>query len=255
MSRSAFPVLLRKELLETARSYRLLILGLVFVFFGLASPLLAKFAPEIVKTMSATEGIVINLPEPTATDAVAQFVKNVSQIALLVLVFLTMGAVAAEKERGTAVFVLVKPASRCSFLAAKLVASWIGAAAALALSAGCAYAYTVVLFTPPSAAAFAAANLALLAHILTFVTTTLLMSTLARSQVAAGVLAFLTWVVLASLGGLGAVSEFLPGRFLSAATAVARGGALPWQPFVGSAVIVVFSSAAAVLAFRRWEPR
>lgn len=254
MTHGAFPVLLRKELREQARSHRLLILGLVFVFFGLASPLLAKFTPEIVKTMSATEGIVINLPEPTAADAVAQFVKNVSQIALFVLVFLTMGAVASEKERGTAVFILVKPASRLSFLAAKLAAWWICTTGALALSAACAYAYTVVLFAPPSAAAFAAASLALLAHVLTFVTTTLLMSTLTRSHVAAGVLAFLTWILLASLGGLGAVSEFLPGRFLSAATAAAFGDALPWQPFAGSAAIIVLSCAGAVLAFRRWEP-
>ncbi|MCX6092661.1 MAG: ABC transporter permease, partial [Candidatus Bipolaricaulota bacterium] len=102
MRRRPFFVLFGKELREQVKSYRLLILGLVFVFFGLASPLLAKFTPEILKSVGTDQGITIVLPEPTAADAVAQFVKNVSQIALLVLVFLTMGSVVAEKERGTA---------------------------------------------------------------------------------------------------------------------------------------------------------
>jgi len=252
--RQAFTVLLGKELREQARSYRLLILGLVFVFFGLASPLFAKYAPEIVKTMSEAEGIVINLPEPTAADAVAQYVKNVSQIALFVLVFLTMGSVISEKERGTAAFVLVKPVSRASFLAAKLTTLWISAAAALALSAVCAYGYTAVLFPPPDLGGFVVASSLLLFHVLTFVTTTFFFSTVARSQVVSGVLSFLVWILLASLGGLGAVSEFLPGRLLTASIEVGLGAPVPWQPLAGSAAIVVLSVGGAALAFRRWEP-
>jgi len=254
MSGRPFAVLLRKELREQARSMRLLALGLVFVFFGLASPLLAKLAPEIVKMVGAGQNVVIEIPEPTALDAVTQFVKNISQIALLVLVFLTMGAVVAEKERGTAVFVLVKPVSRLAFLAAKLLAFWLSTSAALILSALCAYSYTAILFTPPSPAGFSLASLLLLLHILTFVTTTFLFSTVARSQVAAGVLSFLIWILLASLGGLGAGSDFLPGALLSAAVTVALGGATPWQPIVGSVAIIVLSCGSAALAFRRWEP-
>ena len=254
MRHRPFPVLLRKELREQARSYRLLVLGLVFVFFGLASPLLAKFTPEIVKSVGTDQGVTIVLPEPTAADAVAQYVKNVSQIVLLVLVFLTLGSVVAEKERGTAAFVLVKPASRTAFLAAKLATLWITATAALVLSAFCAYAYTAVLFQPPSAPAFVLATLALLLHVLTFVTTTFFWSAVARSQVVAGVLSFLTWILLASLSGLGAISEFLPGRLLTAAVSAAAGTPLPWEPLAGSAAIVVLAVAGAVLTFRSWEP-
>lgn len=250
----AFSVLLRKELREQARSYRLLILGLVFVFFGLASPLLAKFTPEILKSVGQGQGVTIVLPEPTATDAVAQFVKNVSQIALFVLVFLTMGSVVAEKERGTAAFVLVKPASRTAFLAAKLVILWITSAAALLLSALCAYAYTALLFPPPAPADFVVACLALLLHVLVFVTTTFFWSTVARSQVVSGVLSFLTWILLASLSGLGYASEFLPGRLLTASASAAAGASLPWEPLLGSAAIVALAVLGSGFAFRRWEP-
>jgi len=249
-----FFVLLGKELREQVKSHRLLILGLVFVFFGLSSPLLARFAPEIVRSLGTDQGITIVLPEPTAADAVAQFVKNVSQIALFVLVFLTMGSVVTEKERGTAAFVLVKPASRGSFLAAKLLTLWLCGTGAFALSAVCAYGYTAVLFPPPTAASFALACALLLLHILTFVTTTFFFSTVARSQVVAGVLSFLVWILLASLGGLGVLSEFLPGRLLSASVEVGLGAPLSWEPLAGSVTIFVLSLSGAILTFRRWEP-
>ena len=254
MSARSFSVLVRKELREQARSYRLLVLGLVFVFFGLASPLFAKFTPEILKMVGTDQGVTIVLPEPTVADAVAQYVKNVSQIALLVLIFLTMGSVVTEKERGTAVFVLVKPTSRGSFLAAKLAVLWISATGALTLSAFCAYAYTAVLFRPIGAIAFALANLALLLHVLAFVTTTFFFSALVRSQAVAGVLSFLVWILLASLSGLGYASEFLPGRLISAAMASAFGAPLPWEPLAGCAAIVLLAVSGAVVAFRRWEP-
>ncbi len=254
MRHRPFFVLLGKELREQARSYRLLILGLVFVFFGLTSPLFAKLTPEILKMVGTGQGVTIVLPEPTAADAVGQYVKNVSQIALFVLIFLTMGSVVAEKERGTAVFVLVKPAPRGSFLAAKLLTLWLCGTGAFALSALCAYGYTAILFPAPSAASFAVACAFLLLHVLAFVTTTFFFSTVARSQVVAGVLSFLVWILLASLGGLGAVSEFLPGRLVSAAMEAAAGAPLPWEPLAGCAAIVALSFSGAVLAFRRWEP-
>lgn len=254
MSRGAFPVLLRKELHEQARSHRLLILGLVFVFFGLASPLLAKFTPDIVKSMSAGQGVEIHIPDPTAADAVTQFVKNVSQIVLFVLVFLTMGSVVAEKERGTAVFVLVKPVSRLSFLAAKLCTLWLSTTAALVLSAACAYAYTAVLFAPPAVGEFAVAGLLLLFHVLTFVTTTFFFSTVARSQAISGVLSFFAWILSTSLGNLGYASEFLPGRLLSLSQQTAFGEPLAWEPIAGSAAVIALAVVGAFVAFRRWEP-
>jgi len=254
VSRRPFFVLFGKELREQVRSYRLLILGLVFVFFGLASPLFAKFTPEILKSVGTDQGVTIVLPDPTAADAVAQYVKNLSQIALFVLIFLSMGAVVAEKERGTAVFVLVKPASRLAFLSAKLAVLWAAVTGAVVLSGLCAYGYTVALFQPPVVTGFMLANLALLLHLLTFVTTTFFFSALARSQVVAGVLSFLTWILLASLGGLGTVSEFLPGRLLSAAMEAAAGVPLPWEPLVGSGALIALAFVGAVLVFRRWEP-
>jgi ABC-2 type transport system permease protein len=253
MNASRFRVLVAKELSEQARSYRLLATLAVFAFFGLGSPLTAKLTPEIVRMVGAGQGISFTLPAPTAADAVAQFVKNLSQIVLLVLVFLASGAVVTEKEKGTFPFLLAKPVSRASVILAKLLGLWLPAILGVALSACCCLLYTEVLFGMIDAYAFLRASLLLLAHMLTFVTTTLFFSAVSRSQALAGVLSFLSWVLLASLGMLGRFSDFLPGRLVSVALMPA-GAASSWEPLAGSAVIVAASVIGAVLAARRWEP-
>ena len=246
-------ILIAKELSEQARSYRLLVILALFGFFGLGSPLIAKFSPEAVKLATAGAGVVITIPAPTAQDAVAQFIKNLSQIVLLVLVLLASGSVVAEKERGTLPFLLVRPLSRSALLLAKLVGFWIPVILGTLLSAAGCLLYTEVLFGAPSIALFARTALLVLLHLLTFVTTSLFWSSVARSQAAAAVLSFLSWVLPASLGMLGRISDFLPGRLLSLAASPA--GALPvWEPIAGSVALMAISVAGAVAALRRWEP-
>jgi ABC-2 type transport system permease protein len=253
VSLARFRVLVARELQEQARSYRLLAVLAVFAFFGLSSPVLAKLTPQMLAMVGAGQGVSITLPDPTAADAIAQYVKNLSQIVLLVLVFVGSGAVVAEKERGTAPFLLAKPVSRAGVIIAKLAGQVAVTVLGTLVSGACCLLYTDVLFGTTDAAAFALTCALLLAHLLTFVCTTLLWSSIAPSQTLAGILSLVTWVLLASLGMLGRVSDFLPGRLLSLAQ-VPPGIASVWEPLAGCAVIAVASVAGAVAAFRRWEP-
>ena len=99
----------------------------------------------------AAGSIDIHVPTPTIKDAVAQLIKNLSQVGVLTAILLAMGSVAGEKESGTAAFVLVKPVSRFAFLAAKFSGLAITMAAAVLLCGLAAYLYTAVLFAPLSA--------------------------------------------------------------------------------------------------------
>jgi ABC-2 type transport system permease protein len=111
-------VLLGKELLESWRTYRLPVVGGLFLFVGLSSPLLARYLPEILKAAGGDQFGVLQLPTPTAADAVDQLWKNLAQFGAFAAIILAMGAVAGEKDRGTAAFVLSKTASRGGFLGA-----------------------------------------------------------------------------------------------------------------------------------------
>lgn len=71
---NGFAAFLRKEWVEALRSYRILILGAVFLLLGIMNPLSAKFLPELVNAMMP-EGMTIALAQPQALDSYLQFFK------------------------------------------------------------------------------------------------------------------------------------------------------------------------------------
>ena len=142
-----FRVLLLKELREQIRTGRLIAVAAVFVLFGILGPLTDRYMKEILDALGAqTGGMQFTVPEPSLPTALGQVTKNLSQFGIICALLLGMGAVAWEKERGTAGMIMTKPASRAAFLAAKLVAISLNLALAAALGFGLAYLYTALLY-------------------------------------------------------------------------------------------------------------
>lgn len=102
---------LKKELFESARKKRLLILAIVFMAAGIMSPTLAKLMPEIMKT-ALPEGMNVQLPAPTSVDAWTQFFKNSLQFGLLALVLLYADTLCGEITAGTLINMLTKGLDR-----------------------------------------------------------------------------------------------------------------------------------------------
>ena len=203
-----FAVLLNKEIAEQWRTGRLPVVAVIFLLLGLGSPVLAKYTPDIVKL--AASSIDIHVPTPTIKDAVAQLVKNLNQVGVLVAILLAMGSVAGEKESGTAAFVLVKPASRLAFLAAKFSGLAITMAAAVIVCGLAAYLYTELLFSQPSVLGFAAACLVILLGLLEIAAVTFLGSTLVRSSISAAAIGIVALVVAGIVSSLPNVGHFTP---------------------------------------------
>jgi ABC-2 type transport system permease protein len=247
-------VALRKELMEQWRSYRVLITAAVLVAFGLLSPLTAKYTPELMKLLPNGEEIARLIPQPTAADAVAQYLKNISQFSVVLALLVTMGAVAYEKERGTAAMILVKPLPRWAFLDAKFTALGITFAASLAVAgAGCYY-YTLVLFEPLGIGAWVILNVLLLVFVLVYVALTLMCSVLAKSQAGAGGLAFALLIVLALPGALPKVGEYLPGQLINWGAGLMVGSGAPAWPALGVSLgLMVGALVLAWLIFDRQE--
>jgi len=250
-----FLVVLRKELLEQWRTYKLLIVAAVLVVFGLISPLLAKLTPELLKAIpNMPPGLALAIPAPTLTDAVSQYVKNMSQFGILLALLMSMGSVAQEKERGTAANMLTRPVSRETFLLAKFTALTITFAASLLLAAlGCWY-YTLLLFQALDWAPFLALNGLMLVVFLVYIAMTLLCSTLARNQAAAAGLAFGGLVLLGGLGALPRIGDYLPGKLFSWGMALLTSKADSACPalWVSLGLILVMLLVAGII-FRRQE--
>ncbi|MDD4297838.1 MAG: ABC transporter permease [Ruminiclostridium sp.] len=131
----------KKEFMESIRTYKLLIMVLVFLLFGMMSPLAAKLAPKLLETL-VTDGIQIIIPEPTALDSWAQFFKNVSQMGIIVLVILFSGMMANEFNRGTLINVLTKGLQRSTVILSKFTMACVIWTFSYFLCFGVCYAYT-----------------------------------------------------------------------------------------------------------------
>jgi ABC-2 type transport system permease protein len=250
-------VLLQKELLESWRTLRLPIITGLFVVVGLTSPLLAKFLPEIIEAAGGGQLGSIQIPTPVAADAASQLWKNLAQFGAIAAIVLAMSSVAAEKERGTAAFVLSKTVSRGAFLASKVVA--IGAVLALGvvLATAVAWFYTAVLFEPlPVGGWVTFAALAWLG-LATWGAISFAGSVVTGSTAAAAGIGFVGLLVLSIASAVPTVSHYLPGGLAEPAVALAAGlpvdGSDIATAVLGTVAVIVAALVIAAWSFRNQE--
>lgn len=111
---------LKKELFESWRTSRCLILLIIFLIIGLMNPLLAKLLPEIIK-QTIGEGLANTLAEPTSFDSWTQFYKNYPQTGLIVLALMFSGIVSNEINKGTLINLITKGLRRWTVIIGKLL--------------------------------------------------------------------------------------------------------------------------------------
>ena len=249
-----FLVALRKEWLEQWRTYRLLMVGVVLLVFGLLSPLIAKFTPEIIKLIPNGETIAPLIPTPTVIDSVTQYIKNISQFGVILALLLSMGAIAREKDKGTAAMMLVKPLPRATFLIAKFTALALMFAAAIAIAGAACYYYTWLLFSALDVPHWLALNGLMLLFVLVYVALTLFCSVVTKSQAAAGGLALCLLFILGLAGSIPGLGQYLPGQLLAWGAGLMAGNADAfWPAFWVSVGIIVLALIGAKLIFERQE--
>jgi ABC-2 type transport system permease protein len=211
---SGFGVLLGKELMEQWRTFKFLIIGGVFLFFGLSTPLLIKYLPELIE-LAGTGGMSIEIPPPTAIQAMAEYSATMAQFGVLIAVLVAMGAVAKEVESGTAMMVLSKPVSRTAYILAKFSAGSLNFVAALLVGGLACWVYTLILFGEAPVIGFVGQNVLLGLFLMLGLAVTLFFSSLFRNQLAAGGLALAAIIAQTALSALPWVGKYLPGQLIN----------------------------------------
>jgi ABC-2 type transport system permease protein len=202
-----FGVQLGKELRELWATRKLIIIVAVILAFGFLSPLAAKILPDLLESFGESEGnITITIGEITFRDAIDQYLANMSQMVLLLVVLMSFGVVVGERERGQMAVIFTHPVPRSTFVLAKFAALALTFSASIGLGAMATYLYTAILFETPDPGAFVVMVVLVTIYLLCLMALSLLASTLGKTTMAAGALAF----------GL-VVAVLLPGSFSSLA--------------------------------------
>jgi ABC-2 type transport system permease protein len=248
-------VLVKKEILEQWRTKKILVLCIIFLFVAIASPILAKLTPELLKNISVP-GMVIKLPEPTFRDAIDQFMKNLSQVALLVLIFLVAGAVSDEKNKKTLEILLTKPISRTKFIFSKFIGYFLSISLVFVVTGGLFYSYTSVIFGQFDLVKFLfLAGLTLL-YILMMVSVTILASAVLGNSIVAGGVGFSIYLIFGTVFGfIPGLKEYSPNIIFSDYKSLIDSGVsghFLWPTVVTFAVILI-SILIAVTVFKNQE--
>jgi ABC-2 type transport system permease protein len=220
---STFISALRKEMLQQWRTKRLIVVLAVFVLFGLTSPLIANFTPQILSSMEGAEQFAELIPVPTAADGVGQYIKNLTQFGFILAILLGMGAVAGEKEKGTAAMILSKPMSRWAFILSKFSAQTIVYTLGFMIATLGAYYYTIVLFGPFDFRDFIVISLLLELWLLTYVAVTLLGSTIGKTTGAAAGISLAGSVLILLAGNIPQVGMLFPSGLTAWASQIGSG--------------------------------
>ena len=247
--------LLAKEWREQWRTWRGVILVAVLVISGLISPLLAYYTPVLLRSVPGMPpGFADLIPDPTMADAIGQYLKNVSQFGVLLIVILSMGSVAQEIERGTAAMLLARPVRRSALVLSKWLIWSAVLALGLALSAFLDAVYTWILFEPLPFLEFVQLNLLLFVFFNVFLSVSLLASSLARTQAVAAGAAFGGLALLLVLGSLPRLGDFMPNKLNAWGVALMLGNPdSAWGALWVSLGIIVVALAAACWRLEREE--
>ena len=119
----SFLAFTRKEFIRQQRSGKLMLLGILFVLFGIMNPAIAKLTPWLLETMSdslAESGMVVTQVTITALDSWVQFFKNIP-MALIAFVLLQGSIFTEEYQSGSLVLSLTKGLPRYKVVLAKSV--------------------------------------------------------------------------------------------------------------------------------------
>ena len=217
-----FAPLFKKEIREQLKLYRLVIVGSIFLFFGLSAPLTLKYLPDLLK-MAGEQGMVIQLPAPTAAQSFASYAGNIGQLGALIAVLVAMGSIANELKSGTAKMTLSKPVNRSAFVISKLLAVSLTFLISMVVSSLVCLAYTVWLIQGTAILPYLGLNLMLGLFLVFCLAVTVLFSSLYKSSLAAGGIAFGVIIVQGIISALPVVGKYMPGKILDWGTSLLTG--------------------------------
>ena len=220
---------MRKELMENLRTKRLLVLGCVFVFFGITGALLARYMGEFFALLMPAgdemgDALIAAMGSPTWQDSYVQFYSQLSQIGVLAVLFMYMSTVQREIRTGTANLMFSKGLGFAPFILSKFTMAVVLTALITVVSALVTYAYTFLLFDEAGqlghillgALIFGLGLLMLLAVVI-------FCSSLTKSSAVSGGLSFGAYILLLLVSAIPRIGPFSPFQLFSHPVAISMG--------------------------------
>ena len=243
----AFLAFFKKELLGSARSGKLAIMGILFFAFGVMNPAIAKLTPWLMEALSESlegAGMTVTVVSVSALDSWAHFFKNIP-LALVVFALLYGGSFTSEYASGTLVLLTTKGLARYKAVLAKTLAMLLVWTGSYFLSFGVTYLGNMIFWDNAIAKSLIASVVYFWLFGVFVIALIVLFSTVGRSMAAVLLGTGGSVFVLYLLGMIPKFGKWLPTELMSG-TAIVYGQKAASEFVVATVVTAVLSAAAIV---------
>ena len=215
---NSFILFFKKEIIESIKTVKGVVLAIIFLFVGISSPLLAKLTPEILKLASddATQEMMDMLsgliPPADTVSSYAQFYGNFTQIGLLALIIVFAGIVANEKSKNTASYILTQNISRRQFILSKFASCAVFTIVSVIIAMACQILYTNILFDDKNILFqnVMLYSVMLFLYLIFILTIVMFSSVVSKSVTPATFVAFLIFIVFNILTAVPKIGKYMP---------------------------------------------
>lgn len=219
---ATFKAYFKKEILESNRQYKYIILGVSFLFFAIADPIMVKLLPEILKSqlIQGSGDISSLLPPITQLTGMQNYIKDLFQIVTLVIIFTTCSGLSDEITSEKLIFPYSKGSLPIGIIFAKLISYALSLTFFTFMGFLVNYYYSGLLLKGNPVAFSSALISAFYLSIYYFYTMTLILffsSIIKRGAITGIIVLFINYFSIAFIG-IKNISDFIPYRLIEGAS-------------------------------------
>lgn len=226
----------RLEWLRLARTHRWMVILGTYLLFGIMGPLTAAYLQDIIGRFGGD--VTIIAPDPRPADGIIQFISNASQLGLLAVVIVGVGALAVDARPEIAAFLRTRVPRASTLLLPRYLATVTVAAVGLMVGTGTAWVLTTLLIGGLPVAGMLVGTVYGVLYLAFAVAVLAAVSGFTRSQPTTVFAALAILLALPLVGLLPALEPWLPSELLSAVAAMVDGaGAGDFARSIATAVV------------------
>ena len=113
--------LLKYDFYHLRKTSKFIVFPVVIILFAIISPITARYMNQILDLALADSGIDIVLTDPVVLDSYLQYIGNLYETILFVVLFVGVGFFIKDKTKGLLPLVLSKPISKTKYLLSKYI--------------------------------------------------------------------------------------------------------------------------------------
>lgn len=247
--------LARLEWLRLRRTWRGPVLLVLFLFFGLVSPLTARYLADILDRFGGGE-LQVTVPDPVPADGLTQYLGNIHQIGLLLVIVVAASGLAIDASPDVSAFFRTRVTSLSRLIITRMAVYACAATIAFIAGALASWYETAVLLGALPVAGMIAGVVLSLGYYSFIVAVVALSASVARSALAVSALAFGIAILEQLLWGLfPPIARWSPARLGFALSDLAQGASAVdyWSALVTTVLVTIVLTATAIRLLERRE--